>query len=374
MAGVLRGTPVVAGSTPSNVNTGGTRAVGKVGQVYNLRQVAAEYASSNNDTAIELALRQLYAANPQLKNRSSINGGTLIKLNPQMLSWESARKAYDATPASGIAALSGDQRNAYDAVNGILDGWGLSTLSNDVLKYVQQGYQSDTITYLLSQTDAYKQRFSGNDLRVKAGLAPLSPADYLAAERSYKQVLSQSGLPADFYNSTDDMANLIGSDISPQELQDRTQHAFSYINQIDPSARQAWQNYYGVDDGHLAAYMLDPKNAQATLDKQFNAVDIGASAARQGVSASKTQAENFADMGITAQQALQGYGKVADVRGTEQSIAGLQGTTISDDELANEFVGGIGGQKRKQMNQSESALFAAGSQTSQGSLGAASSY
>lgn len=269
--------------------------------------------------------------------------------------------------------LVGAQRDAYVALQSILGQWGLGSLAPRLLDYIKQGYNNDTISYLIQQTPEYQQRFAGNATRVKNGLAPLTPAEYLATERSYRQVMQSSGLPAGFWDSPSDFTNLIAADISPAELNDRTQHAFQYVNQIDPAARAEWQAFYGIDASHLAAYFLDPKNAQAILDRQSSAVDIGAAARQQGLTGpSRQTAERYADLGVNAQQAQQGYSKVASIFPEEQNIARRFGQTLSEEDLSNEFIGGLASaaRKRKQLNDMEVAQFSQNAGTTPGSFGA----
>lgn len=270
--------------------------------------------------------------------------------------------------------LVGEQRDAYVALQSVLQQWGLQSLAPSILNYVKQGYNNDTISFLIQQTPEYKQRFSANDKRVANGLAPLSPSDYLAVERSYRQVLQSNGLPAGFYDSPSDFTNMIAADISPSELNDRAQHAFNYVNQIDPQARAEWQAYYGVDAGHLAAYFLDPKQAQAVIDRQSAAVDIGAAAKQQGLFGPNRQtAERYADLGISQQQAQQAYQKVASVLPEESNIAARYGQKLGETDLAEEFVGGLASaaRKRKQLNDLEQSQFTATNSSTPGSFGLA---
>jgi len=43
----------------------------------------------------------------------------------------------------------------------------------------------------LQQTDAYKKRFSANQDRIAKGLTALSPAEYLAMEDQYQNIMRQ---------------------------------------------------------------------------------------------------------------------------------------------------------------------------------------
>src|SRR5690606_32920485 len=117
--------------------------------------------------------------------------------------------------------LTGANRDAYMALNSMFKTYGLGSLASRVYDYVKNGYSADTITVLLQDTPEYKKRFAANEARQKAGLNVLSPAEYISTENSYRQIMRQSGLPAGFYDSTDDFTKWISTDISPTELQSR---------------------------------------------------------------------------------------------------------------------------------------------------------
>jgi hypothetical protein len=234
-------------------------------------------------------------------------------------------------------------------------------LAPQVLGFVKQGYTGDALNYLLSQTPEFKQRFAGNDLRIKNGLAPLTPADYLNTEAAYRQVLQSSGLPAGFYDSHSDFQGLIGSDISATELQSRAQHAFEFSqNAIDPNVRQAFQSYYGVNDGHLAAYFLDPKVGTDLINRQVAASEIGGAATTNGLNIGKANAERYANLGVTYGQAQTGAAQAGLVKNDTLNAAQRFGVSYNEQDLADTFIGGLASAQRKQrqISNSEAGLFA----------------
>jgi len=257
--------------------------------------------------------------------------------------------------------LTGSQRNAVAYMNGILQQYGLHGLGNDVLKMVQQGYQNDAISYQLTQTKAYQQRFAGNAIRVKNGLSELSPAEYLATERSYQQVLQSAGLPKGFYDSHSDFTNMIGKDVSPTEMKWRADTAAKYVQQTDPHTRDALQQYYGIDQNHLVAHFLDPNAAQSILQKQANAADIGSAALDQNLqSTTRARAETWADQGVTGAQAQTGYQKVASVLPDDMKLQRRYGGDFSQTTAEDEFLGGLASaaRKRSELEDKEKAQFA----------------
>lgn len=262
--------------------------------------------------------------------------------------------------AVDLSKLSPNDRDIYSVAQAMTDSWGLGALGNEIIKFIQQGYDTTPeLTYMLSQTDAYKKRFAANDIRIKKGLSALNPADYLALERQYKNIVQQYGLPANFAD-TDHMIQLIGADISPNELDKRAQMAFKYTQNIDPNARAEWRNLFGVDDGHLAGYFLDPDRAEASLQRQANAVDFGWAAKNTGLNVDQADALKWADRGVTQQQAQTGFQNIGGFLDQEQNLGNRYGTNYTQSDAEEETFGGLASAKRKRdnLNQMEQAQFA----------------
>jgi hypothetical protein len=257
--------------------------------------------------------------------------------------------------------LSSDQQNAAVLLQNMLNQWGLGSLASKALGFIQQGYDATSVQYLLSQTPEYQKRFAANAARVKAGLAPLSPADYIATENAYQDILRSSGLPKGFYDSPDDFTDWISKDISPSELQGRVTQAVKFAQSTDPTYRQALAAYYGIDSGHIAAYFLDSSRALPLLQKQATAADIGAAALYNGLSlTNRDRAYQFADQGVTEQQARSAYSQIGSFLPTEEAIGQRFGQSYTQSDAEDELLGGLASaqRKRQSLNQQEQALFA----------------
>jgi len=184
---------------------------------------------------------------------------------------------------------------------------------------------------MLQDTAQYKTRFAGNTARIAKGLSVLFPAEYLATEKSYGQIMSKYGLPAGFHDQTSDYQKFIENDVSAVELDQRAQSASDFVNRNDPKALAYFKQYY--TSGDMIAYALDPKRAAPLVGKAYEASLIGGAAATQGVGVSKLVSEDLAGRGITADQAAQGFGIVGqDQKAAAQlsSIYGGQALTQQD--------------------------------------------
>lgn len=234
-------------------------------------------------------------------------------------------------------SLSGDQRNAYEALNNLFSSYGLDSLAPKIFDFIQKGYSADTISILLQDTPEYKQRFAGNEDRKKAGLPVLSPAEYLSVESSYRQIMRQGGLPPGFYDQASDFNDFIGKDLSPSELKSRVDLATQASTLANPSYKEALNRIYGVDQAHLAAYFLDPERATPLLQKQAAAAQIGAEALKRGLDIS-SNVEDYATAGITAQQAAQAYGQIAMELPDYQKIASQYGQGFTQNEFEHSIL------------------------------------
>lgn len=227
--------------------------------------------------------------------------------------------------------LTGTSRDAFMALESLFKSYGLESLAGKIYGYVKNGYSADTISILLQDTPEYKTRFKGNEARLKAGLPVLSPADYINTENAYRQILRQSGLPQGFYDSNDDFTNWISKDVSPTEVQSRVDLATQATALANPYFKTAL-NQMGIDNGHMAAYFLDPGKSLPLLQKAAATAAIGGAALSQGMAFNQSYAEQLATIGVTATQAQQGYQQVAAELSTMQNLGAMYGQKFGQAE------------------------------------------
>jgi hypothetical protein len=254
--------------------------------------------------------------------------------------------------------------------------FGLSSLVPKITEFIQQGFSYDTVTLRLQETPEYKQRFSANEARRKTGLPVLSPAEYLNLEQGYRQVARTAGLPEGFYDSIDDFSNFITNDVSPVEFQERVDIASNAIMNSDPFYTDSLRRMYGLDTGEMIAYALDPQRALPSLTKVARAVEFGTAAARQGFTPSVSVAEQYAGMGVTRQQAEQGFQAISQVLPETERLQNVFGRQTPGqyglEEAASEVFGGPMSteamQRRKRLSEMEQSLFAGQSGVTRGSF------
>ena len=232
--------------------------------------------------------------------------------------------------------FTGAQRDAFAALNQIFTGYGLGSLAPAIAGFLKNGYSADTITLLLRDTPEYKQRFSANDARVKAGLPALTPAEYLATENSYRQIMRAAGLPPGFYDQAQDFHDFIAKDVSPQELQQRVTDASTFVDNATPQQKALFSQWY--TKGDMIAYALDPEKAEPLVGKQFTAAKIGGEATTHGLPIGQDMAMQLAQHGVTADQASQGFGVIQTNLPNDQKLAAISGQSLSAyDEMKEAF-------------------------------------
>jgi hypothetical protein len=265
-------------------------------------------------------------------------------------------------PKSPDNPLSGAQRDAFLALENLFKSYGLESLVDNIKQYVIQGYSADTIQILLTESKEYKERFAANEARRKAGLRVLSPAEYIQTENQYQNMMRAYGLPRGFYDSRDDFRKFLENDVAPAELEQRVQAARATVLSDDEMTRQTYKNWYaaGLNEGDAIAAILDPNRALPEIEKKARAAALGSAASRQGVGTTASRAEELAGLGVSAEDAMRGYGQVADIQrnaGTVASRYGMEYQGQRDAEDAVFLNNAAAAQRIKKLGQREAAEF-----------------
>jgi hypothetical protein len=221
------------------------------------------------------------------------------------------------------AQLTGPQRDANTALLDLFTTYGLQSLAPVIMGYIKDGYSADTASIMLQQTDQYKTRFAANAARIKNGMAALTPAQYLATESAYSQVMQKWGLPAGFHDKTSDFQQFIEKDVSATELDQRAQAASDFVNKNDPATLAYFKKYYS--NGDMIAYALDANRAAPLVGKAFEAANIGGAASTNGINIGQSTAETLAGAGITTQQAQQGFSLVGQDQAVAANLSSIYG-------------------------------------------------
>jgi hypothetical protein len=249
----------------------------------------------------------------------------------------------DFAKAQTEAETKRRKEDARVTMANVLNTYGLGELSdyiyNEIIvKETVNLNNPDAIIFAIREQPAYQKRFAGNAARLKKGLAELDPASYIGLENQYRETLRANGLPANFYDQSEDFQSLIEGDVSNSELNERVQQGYRAVADADPAVKDQMRNLYGVTEGQLAAYFLDPQRTAPLLTRQAQAANIAARGLEQGgIQLTGVFAEDLARRGITEQQARAGFAEVGALGELRQTFAGE--TALSGEQLAGAAFG-----------------------------------
>jgi len=234
------------------------------------------------------------------------------------------------------------QTDALGAIKTMLDKYGLpASLATWAWGEITKGKSFDEIGLDLQQTPEFNTRFPAIELQRKAGVNPVSPGDYVTYENHTRAMLHFYGIPQGIYDTPAAFTKLLVGQVSPSELDTRLGEANAAISNYSPDAMNELKTLYGVSQGGILAYALDPALAEPVLARQFAAAKIAGISDTTGYGAlGQANAEMLAKQGLTDTQAQQGLGQLA---GEKELFTGLPGQGEADisqqTQLGAEFGG-----------------------------------
>jgi len=173
------------------------------------------------------------------------------------------------------------RQDAFALLKDVFASYGLDSLASQIESYMREGIGTGEATIRLKQSQPYKDRFKGNELRLAAGRNVINEAEYLDLENSYSETLKAYGLqdyfgigvtPTERKNRQKAIADVIGKDISAVEFKERVSTAVDRVKMADKATKDAFQTFYGIGEADLAKYFLDPSKSLVTLKEK--ATDI----------------------------------------------------------------------------------------------------
>ena len=280
------------------------------------------------------------------------------------------------------------RQDAFAILKDVFASYGLEELSTLIEGYMREGIGTAQATLRLKQSQPYKDRFYGNELRLAAGRNVIDEATYLDLENSYSETLKAYGIqdyfgtgvtPAERKNRQKSIANVIGADISAVEFKDRVSVAVDRVKNADPGTKRAFQQFYNIGEAELVKYFLNPTQALVTLKEKATAAEIGGAAIGQGLAATSTIAEDLARFGINREQAQAGYAQIGEELPTAGSLGRIyseSGVTYNQADAESATFKGLASAKRKkeQLKQLEEGQFSGSAGTSLGAGALSTQY
>jgi hypothetical protein len=281
--------------------------------------------------------------------------------------------AVTGTTVAPLTQNNSGRQSAFDTLYNEFNKYGLGSLVESVRGLITDANTSPSqLSIALQNTKEYQQRFSANQTRIKAGLAALTPAEYIGLEDQYQNVMRNYGLPASYYSkdtlgTQSGFDKLLANDVSATELEDRIATAQQRVQNSNPEVLRALKQFYpDISNGDILSYALDPQNALTNIKRKVTAAEIGGAALAQGLQAQGGTAESLAGMGVTKAQAQQGYTDVAQMVPTGSKLADIYGQQpytqqTAEAEVFNSAGAAEAATKRKKLKSLEEASFSGSS-------------
>jgi len=336
-------------TTPNYSGMSGTQIAEQIRSTNTAKDQAAQAAASKPEISVAGQARgDQLQWNPATKQYQIIKGVNVTQGPTSVMPSGGQPTGPTSTGVTGPATTTGTgptstlNQNALQLLTSTLQGYGLSgDIANGITGLLQKGYTSDTIQAVIqdpnavnnadpsvkSLATAWQTRFAANTARQKAGLAVLDPATYLATEAQYKSVMLRAGIPSAAI-SNNYIAQLMGVDVSPAEVQQRIDAATTAVTSEDPYVIQQL-NQMGLGKGDLVFHLLDPNTASNIIQQKVQSAQISAEAARQNVNVNQDYAMQLAAQGITQNQAQLGFTNIASQIAGTQEIAQRYGFNLA---------------------------------------------
>ena len=294
----------------------------------------------------------------------------------------------DAGTGAGAGTNTTAKVDAIAAITALLKSYGLGDLSTAVTEAVQKGYSSDTINLMMQDPTskdplavAFQTRFPANKARLAAGKSVLSPAEYLAAERRYTEVMKSYGVAN--LATKDKLSSFITNDVSATEVADRVSLAVNRVQNADADTKAALALYYpSLNQADIVGAMLDPADGLPALQRKIQISEIGGAALAAGLKTLgekdalksiniKMGQETLAGLGVTKEQARTGFQQVAEITPRAEFLSQIStGEDYGQLQAEQEAFQGLASAKRarQSLTAQEQARFGGSSGTTKGSL------
>ena len=238
----------------------------------------------------------------------------------------------------------------FNAVRAIWEAfpW-LKQLGPDIFDLVTQLVIADTpasvVASEIRKTEQYKVRFAGMARRTERDLSPITEAEYLESEDTYRTLLREYGVLG-FYGDTEAdfrqfAAGQIGADVSPAEMSRRLDAGVAQVIDAGVEVQDAFEQFYGFrpTEELLLLHALDPDRGLREIENQLQTVLIGGEALRYGLNITRLRSEMLAQSGISREMARTGFADVARETPQLETLARLHSITpLSQTDLEDFFL------------------------------------
>lgn len=234
---------------------------------------------------------------------------------------------------------------ARDDALDILREYGLEGLIGNIDTAIQADptqfegpYGRQAVWRSVRDTEQYKVRFKGMELRRQRNLPPISEDDYLQIEQEFRDTLRANGMPKGFYDTQEDFANFIGNDVRQDELNTRIQQGYRAVTETEPGVKAELQRLYGINESDIAAFMIDPTRFQQTeAVKKAEAARRATAAREQGIQIGALQAEELVARGISQSTAQKAFAEIGETQELFQAMQPGETAITQEEQIAGTF-------------------------------------
>ena len=363
--GAVRGTaPITTKTVPvkPSTPTSSQKPKAKVDEVTKISQGITKDLGKVSELLATYLGSQTDVVTAPLVPTTSTDSGVTDALLQQILAGQ------ETAAATAAAQAKAERQSAYDILLSEFTRYGLQALVEPLKGFIVSGASPAELTIQLQNSDAYKKRFAANADRISKGLAALSPAEYVAVEDQYQNIMRNYGLPESYY-AKDTMGTqagfqtLLANDVSATELEERVLTAQDRVLKAAPEISQALKAFYpDITNGDILAYTLDPTKGLDAIKRKVTAAEIGGAAIGQGLTTGVTRAEELATAGVTKAQAQEGYKTIAEVAPRASLLSDIYqespyGQTQAEQEVFNLAGSAEAARQRKKLTSLETAAF-----------------
>jgi peptidoglycan hydrolase-like protein with peptidoglycan-binding domain len=222
----------------------------------------------------------------------------------------------------------------------------LESLTDWAAEQLRINRSPEEIMILLTDTPEFRARFPAYHDIQDAGHG-MTLAEMIEFEDATREILRSAGLPPSFYDGPEDFAQLMRSNLSVMEIQDRINKGYQQVAEAHSSVRDAFREYFGVEgDAAMAMLYIDPERAQPTLLRMAEEARVSGAARRLDFGISRNLVEEMVRVGITGDQSGELFSQLNQMRGIfDETIGEREDLTV--EQGVREQAGLSGGKGRE---------------------------
>lgn len=236
--------------------------------------------------------------------------------------------------------------SGFAIIRRMLEDYGLGSLANWAWERKRAGVSDEQILIELYDTPEFQQAYPEYKQLAAKGRA-YSVAELQAYRKAVVGIYRMYGIPQGFYDSPEDLSALAAGEVSIAEVSKRVSDAAEAMFQSSPTVRDEMQRLYGIGQGSLIAYFLDPNRAEPLIRQQYVSAQIGAQARDTGFGMlTQDEAQRLAGQGVDSQQAQKAFNDLAGARELFGALDRGESDISRDTQLGAAFGGNADAQRQ----------------------------